>query len=94
MVAVTQRLADDPEIREEDFAATFMAIQNLCLAAAARGLGTHIKTGAVLGDAPLREALGVGEGERIVAVVQLGEPEEVPAPKAREPAEAKTRWLP
>src|SRR5215831_2489858 len=38
---------DDAELREEDYGATMMAIQNLSLAAVELGLGTHIKTGAV-----------------------------------------------
>ncbi len=94
IVAVTTRLDENPEIREEDYAATFMAIQNFVLAATARGFGTHIKTGAVMADPALRAALGVEEGQRIVALIFLGEPEEVPAPKNRTPAAEKTVWLP
>lgn len=94
IVAVTTRLDENPEIREEDYAATYMAIQNMLLAATARGLGTHVKTGAIMDDPELREALGVGEDRRIVALVWLGEPEEVPEPKPRTPATEKTRWLP
>lgn len=84
----------NPEIREEDYAAVMMAIQNLSLAAVALGLGTHVKTGAVMSDPGARAAAGVREGERIVAVVNIGEPSEVPAPKTRQPATAMTTWLP
>jgi hypothetical protein len=35
----------------------------------------------------------VVEGERIVAVVNVGEPAEVPAPKDRAPAAMFTKWL-
>jgi nitroreductase len=94
IIAVTMNLDDDPETREEDYAATFMAIQNMTLAAVANGLGTQIKTGAVMEDPRLREALGVPEGRRIVALVFVGEHAEVPAPKARTPAAEKTTWLP
>lgn len=83
---------EDPEIREEDYAATFMGLENLALAAVAMGLGTHLKTGAVLDDPAARSAVGVGEDERLVALVQLGEPAEVPDPKPRTDAVELTTW--
>ncbi|HEV7992124.1 MAG TPA: nitroreductase [Gemmatimonadaceae bacterium] len=86
--------SDNPEIAEEDYAATMMAVQNLALAATAIGLGTHIKSGAVMNDAAARAAMGVREGERVVAMINVGEPAEVPPPKQREPASAFTTWLP
>ncbi|MBI4545087.1 MAG: nitroreductase [Gemmatimonadetes bacterium] len=94
VVAVTTRLDPDPEIREEDYAATFMAIQNILLSAAALGLGTHLRTGAVLQDPELRQALGVAADRRVVALIYLGEPAEVPLAKQRTPAVEKTAWLP
>ena len=60
-----------------------MAIQNLSLAAVEMGLGTHIKTGAVMDDPGARAVAGVADNERIVAVVNVGEPAEVPAAKSR-----------
>ena len=83
---------ENAEIKEEDYAATMMAIQNLSLAAVGLGLGTHIKTGAVMSDPASRAAAGVKDNERIVAVVNIGEPAEVPAPKPRQPAPAFTTW--
>jgi nitroreductase len=93
MVAVLVREDENPEIREEDYATAFMAIQNLSLAAVAEGLGTHVKTGAVLGEPALREALGAEPDQRIAAIVFLGRPAELPASKARVPAAERTRWL-
>jgi nitroreductase len=93
MLAVSVVLDDNPEIREEDYAATFMAIQNLCLAACALGLGTHVKTGAVMDDPKSRSAVGVPEGERIIATISLGEPAEVPAAKERRAASDVTEWV-
>jgi nitroreductase len=92
VVAVVEN--ENPEVREEDYAATMMAIENLALAAADRGLGTHLKTGGVMRDAAAREAAGVKENERIVAVVNLGEPAEVPSPKRRQSAATVTTWVP
>jgi len=94
MMAVSMTLDEDPEIREEDYAATMMGVQNLMLAAHAMGLGTHLKTGAVMDDPRARAAVGVPEGERIVAVIQLGEPASVPDEKERQAAAERTIWLP
>lgn len=94
MLAVSMTLDENPEIREEDYAATYMAIQNLCLAACAMGLGTHVKSGGVMDDPEARTAVGVGENERVVATITLGEPAEEPTPKARRAASEFTTWMP
>jgi nitroreductase len=93
VLAVTQRLDSDPHRREEDYAAVFMAIQNLLLAATALGLGTKIHTGSILEDGWLREALGVSNKDRIVALIDVGEPEDELPPAKRTAASEKTRWL-
>lgn len=93
MIAVLVHRDPDPEIREEDYATAFMAIQNLSLAAVERGLGTHVKTGAVMDEPSLREAMEVGEDQRLAALVFLGEPAELPDAKPREAASQRTRWL-
>lgn len=94
MIAVAVPTHEDPEIREEDYAAAMMAIENLSLAAVALGLGTHIKTGAVMDSAPARAAVGVPEDQRIVATINLGEPAEEPPAKPRKGAKERTTWLP
>ena len=93
MIAVAVVNNDNPETREEDYAAAMMAIENLVLAAVELGLGTHVKTGGVMADATARAAAGVAETERIVAVVNVGEPAELPPVKKREDASALTRWV-
>jgi nitroreductase len=93
-VAVAITLDENPEIREEDYAATMMAVENLCLAAHATGLGTHIKSGAVMDDPRARAVVGVAEGERIVATLHLGHPAELPEAKPRQSAAAVTVWVP
>jgi nitroreductase len=94
MIAVAVVNNDNPETRDEDYAATMMAIQNLALAAVELGLGTHIKTGGVMGDAAARAAAGVRDDQRIVAIVNVGTPADVPPPKKREDAAAFTTWVP
>ena len=58
------------------------------------GLGTHIKTGGIMNDPDARAAAGVQSNERIVAIVNVGQAAEVPAPKSREAAATLTRWVP
>lgn len=94
MLAVSMIVSDNPETREEDYAATMMAVQNLMLAAHGSGLGAHVRTGAVMDDPRTRAAIGVPEGERIVATIQLGEPAVVSETKTRRPASDVTTWLP
>lgn len=94
MIAVASVDSEDAEIREENYAATMMAIQNLSLAALELGLGVSMKSGAIMSDPAARAAAGVPDGQRIVAVLNVGEPAEVPEPKKREPASAVTIWRP
>jgi nitroreductase len=94
MLAVAVVNHENPEAREEDYAAAMMAIQNLCLAAVGLGLGTHVKTGAVMADPGARAAAGVKDNERIIAIVNVGEPADVPPAKPREAATALTTWRP
>jgi nitroreductase len=93
MIAVAVVLNASPEIGEEDLAAAMMAIENLSLLAVAMGLGTHIKTGAVMADPAARAVAAVPDDERIVAIVNVGVPAETPAPKPRASAASKTTWL-
>ena len=93
-IAVAMALHDSPETREEDYAAVMQAVGNIMLAAVERGLGTHMRTGAVMDDPAARAAVGVRDGERIVAMLTVGVPAEVPPPKARQGAAAVTTWMP
>lgn len=94
MIAVAISQDANPEIREEDYAAGMMAVQNIALAAVALGLGTHIRTGAVMDDAAARAAIGVADGDRIIAIVNVGEPATLPPSKPRRLAADVTRWMP
>ena len=93
LIAVAMVLGESPETREEDYAAVMQAIANIMLAAVERGLGTHMRTGAVMDDPAARAAVGVREGERIVALLNVGVPTEMPAPKPRQGATAVTKWV-
>jgi nitroreductase len=94
MIAVAVVDTDNPETREEDYAAAMMAVQNLSLTALELGLGTHIKTGAIMADPAARTAAKVRDNERIIAVVNVGTPSEVSPAKKREAAATFTTWVP
>jgi nitroreductase len=93
LIAVAMVLHENAETREEDYAAVMQGISNIMLAAVERGLGTHMRTGAVMDDPAARAAVGVREGERIVAMLSVGVPAELPAPKSRQGATAVTTWI-
>ncbi|MBM4185857.1 MAG: nitroreductase [Gemmatimonadetes bacterium] len=92
-IAVSVVLDPNPEIREEDYATALMGVQNLMLAAVALGLGTRLRTGAIMDDPHARAALEVPDGERIVGIVQVGHPASTPDAKPRRSVDEVTRWL-
>ena len=72
-IAVTQQaVADDPIRDREDYAACCCAVQNLMLAAHARGLASKWSTGALAESTAAKQWLGIGEQDRIVAYIYLG----------------------
>jgi nitroreductase len=93
MIAVAVVKSDNPEITEEDYAAAMMGVQNIMLAAVELGLGTAIRTGGVMGDDAARAAAGVAENERIVAIVNVGEPAEMPGGPKKRAAVELTTWV-
>ncbi len=92
LIVATVHEAADPEVREEDLAATFMAIENLMLVGVELGVGTYMRTGAILRDPELRELLTLEDDRRILAIVYVGNPAEIPQ-KRRTPAHERTVWL-
>jgi nitroreductase len=83
----------DEITREEDYAATMMAVANLMIAAESLGLGTYLKSGGVMRDQDLLELAGVPDGYRVVGLVSLGYPAEQEPPRRRKPAAELTRWV-
>jgi nitroreductase len=83
----------DELTREEDYAATMMAIANFITAAQSLDLGTYLKTGGVMRDPAFLELAGVPERFRVVGVISLGYPAEEEAPRRRKPARELTSWI-
>ncbi|MCB0872769.1 MAG: nitroreductase [Actinobacteria bacterium] len=82
----------DPVRRREDRDAVAAAVQNLLLAAHARGLGAIWRTGPFCDEVPVREHLGVANGDDLVGFVYLGWPEQIPPNPSRRPVEEVTTW--
>jgi nitroreductase len=91
-IVVTTTAPADPELRDDDYAATMCAIQNMLLVATGLGLGTYLRTGGLIRHAPLRELLAVPDDRKIAGVLYVGYPDHIPE-RRRTPAAQKTRWL-
>jgi nitroreductase len=82
LVAVTQMRSDDPVQDEEDLCATACAAYAVLLGAHGRGLAGYWRTPDVLRTPEGRQALGINEDERFVALIHLGWPrQDKPAPE-------------
>ena len=69
--------------RLEDYAAAASFLQNLQLLAWDKGIGSCWKTPGFLDNPKFREALGVKQGERVIAMLQVGYFDELPKAKPR-----------
>jgi nitroreductase len=87
-------LGGDAVQDEEDLHATAVAAYIVLLAAHARGLVGYWRTPGVLRTPEGREAVGLGDDERFVALIHLGHPVQEKPPPAREPAESVSEYLP
>lgn len=92
VVVVSQRLAEDPDTRREDYAAVACAIQNMLLAATAEGLGSYWGTGPLASSPQALEFLGLPDDHRIVGIIFIGYPAQVPKAR-RKPLSEVSRWL-
>jgi nitroreductase len=92
-VVVMSAVNPDEITREEDYAASMMAVANLMIAAESLGLGTYLKTGGIMRDPAVLELAGVPDGFRVIAVVSLGYPAGTEPPRRRKPAAELTEWV-
>jgi nitroreductase len=74
LLFVSTRTDPDPVVAIEDFAATSAAVQNVLLAAHARGLGAIWRTGEMAYRSEVNEFLGLEPSDRIVGIVYVGTP--------------------
>jgi len=93
LIVVAVRTDSDPVVATEDFAAGAAAVQNLLLAAHARGFGAIWRTGEMAHRKEINAALGLAEGDRIVAIVYLGRAAAEPPQARPRQIESVIRWL-
>jgi nitroreductase len=93
VIVVMCAISRDEMRREEDYAATMMAVENLLIAAESLELGTYVRTGGMMRDPELAAIVKLEEDFRIVAMISLGYPAEPVQPRRRRPAAELTRWL-
>jgi nitroreductase len=94
VLAVLDLRADAPDVpATERIVSLGGALQNLLLAAEARGWGCGLTSGRALQTARMREAFGLAEGEHAVCCVTLGTPRQRKPPRPRPAVDTFVRWL-
>ncbi|EFM10760.1 nitroreductase [Paenibacillus curdlanolyticus YK9] len=94
VIAVVCTPSDSPRVTPiEELAAAHTAVQNLLLTAHALGLGAVWRSGDPMYHPLMHEAFGLGENEKLVALVYLGYPDLTAPIGKRQPAASKTVWL-
>jgi nitroreductase len=81
-------------IENEDRYSVGAAMQNVLIAAHARGLAGFLRTGPAADDPDVAEHMGLAPGEEIAGFIYLGHPadEDPPPPKPRTEAADRTIW--
>jgi nitroreductase len=92
IVAVSVRTDEKPVRAVEDFAAASAAVQNMLLAAHARGLGAIWRTGELAYRDEIKTFLGLDPTDRIVGFVYLGRPAMTAPPPAHAPLRKSSRF--
>jgi nitroreductase len=93
LIVVSTCTDPNPVRAEEDLTATAAAVQNLLLAAHAKGLSAAWKTGKIVHDPGVKAFLGLQSDDRIVAIVYLGaEALETALPRERD-VRGCVQWL-
>lgn len=92
VIIIVSMVGDENKITDqENYAACWCAIENLLVAAAARGLGSYPSTGTWIDQNFVGPVLGLGEKERPVSCIFLGYSEQKTMAK-RLPVEKHTIW--
>jgi nitroreductase len=94
LVLATAKLSGDAPTDEEDLHATACAVYAILLGATERGLASYWRTPGAFSEPAVRELVGLGEDERVVALIHLGPTESEPPAKEREPLETFVTTLP
>lgn len=87
------RAANDDVPHVERLVTLGCAIQNLLLAAHARGFGSGLSSGRALRSRALREAFGLADGEHAVCFISLGTPRRRKSIGPRPGVDDIARWI-
>ena len=95
VIVVLTDTADTDDFRKANIESASAAMENLVLAATARGFGTCWMTGPLRDEKTLRRILSIPDTKEIVAVTPLGYPAAEPAVQPRLDPELaeKVRWV-
>lgn len=94
IMAIADLRGEDPDVPAfERVLSLGCAIQNLLLAARARGFGSGLSGGRALQSPVLREAFGLHEGEHAVCFISLGTPQSGKPVRPRPAVDAFVRWV-
>jgi nitroreductase len=94
LVVASAALSGDLISDEEDLHATACAVYAVLLAAHGRGFASYWRTPRVLRSSAGREAVGLPDGERFVALIHLGTPRGTPPAPERAAVESYLAYLP
>ena len=86
-------VSPDEITREEDYAATMMALQNFMIGAVSLGLGTYLRTGGLMRNPGLADLVRLPDGYRVAGIVSVGYPAAEEPPRRRRAAAEMTAWL-
>lgn len=94
ILAVADLRADNPNVHAfERIVSLGCAIQNLLLAAHARGWGSGLTSGRALQSPALRQAFHLEDGEHAVCFISLGTVDKKRPPRARPGVESFVQWI-
>lgn len=94
VIAVVVENPDHPKAVEiENICAAAAAAENILLAANALGLGAMWRTGPAAFDTAVKQFLGVGSSQHIIAFIYVGYPVSETAAPARPSFQERTVWM-
>ena len=94
LVLATAVLSGEPHQDEEDLHAVACAVYAVLLGATAHGLASYWRTPGCFSDPAVRSLLGLGDDERVVALIHLGPAVSQPPERERAPLEDVVSILP
>lgn len=94
VLAIADLRAEDPDVPPaERLVSLGAAVQNLLLAAKARGYASGLSSGRAMGSRALREAFGIAEGEHAVCFISLGTATRDKPMRQRPAVDDFVRWV-